>query len=95
MTVHRMTAADGAVFEVHVGADEWIVDVSGPWPTREGATFSLEGALPDHAPAADVPDAIRQVAADTGREVCFYDPVGCRTCFCDARGRLLHCEKMC
>ena len=36
-----------------------------------------------------------QFAAQQGREVCFYDPNGCRTCFCDASGNILYCRKMC
>ena len=90
-----MTASTGGDFELVLDGEGRITDVVGPWPDEEGAEFELRGELPAHANVDAAPAHIREFASTWGRHVCMYDPVGCRTCFCDADGNVLYCRKMC
>ena len=85
----------GEEFELVLDDALRITDVSGPWPGEDGAEFELRGELPAHAPVADVPAQILEFAATRGGDVCMYDPIGCRTCFCDESGRVLYCKNIC
>jgi hypothetical protein len=94
MATHQLSATSGETFELVLGDDGRIADVAGPWPEERDAEFELEGPIPTHANVS-APDHVMRFAAEAGREVCFYDPDGCRTCFCDEHGKLLYCRKMC
>lgn len=95
VTTYRLMTDTGTAFELVLDDTRRITDVAGPWPSEEGAEFELRGELPAHAQIADAPPHILEFAAAQGRDVCMYDPVGCRTCFCDENGRILYCRKMC
>lgn len=95
MSSHAFTDAEGRAFDVTIGVTGEITDVAGPWPDGPTADFELHGMLPPHTAPAGVPDRVRALAIDRGLEVCFYDPVNCRTCFCDGTGRIVRCSKMC
>jgi len=94
VTAHRVMATSGSEFELVLDNDGRLDDVVGPWPVEDGAEFELEGPLPAHANLDDAPGHIQAYATERGRDVCFYDPDECRTCFCDATGRM-YCRKMC
>ncbi len=84
MDAHRLTASSGAEFEIIVGEDGRIADITGPWP-QDGSEFAFEGPLPTHTRVNKTPAHIDAAAAKRGMDVCFYDPDGCRTCYCDDR----------
>ncbi len=94
MAMHQVTSSLGGDFEISVGDDGRIADVAGEWP-EQGVEFELTGGIPGHTPVEELPENIRSAAASRGQEVCFYDPDGCRTCFCDESGRVLRCVGMC
>jgi hypothetical protein len=93
MATHRLSATSGDTFELVLDDDGRIADVAGPWPDEQDAEFELEGPLPSHQ-NVDAPQHIAGFAAERSLDVCFYDPVSCRTCYCDAGGRMT-CRKMC
>jgi hypothetical protein len=95
LATHCMTASTGEEFEVVVDDDRRITDVVGPWPEGDDAELELRGDLPAHAEVEDVPDHIQDFAASRGIHVCMYDPIGCRTCYCDNEGNTLYCKPHC
>lgn len=95
MSSHAFTDAEGQAFDVTIGVTGEITDVVGPWPDTPSAEFALRGVLPPHTTPAGVPDSVRETALARGLEVCFYDAVNCRTCFCDGTGRIVRCANMC
>jgi hypothetical protein len=90
-----MTAKTGEEFELVVSGDGRLIDVVGTWPDGDDAAFELRGELPAHVRIDDAPPHILEFATAQGRHVCLYDPVGCRTCFCDANDNVLYCRNMC
>jgi len=80
MGTHQVQSSAGQ-FELVIDEKGVIAEVVGPWPDE--GEFTIEGPIPDHV-SVEVPDSIREAAA--GREVCHYDPVRCRTCYCDEKG---------
>jgi len=93
MASHQVESSIGSRFEIVVGDDTQIHDVVGDWP-EAGVEFQLHGPIPEHSPIKDVPVKISATADERGQDVCFYDPDGCRTCFCDDRGHM-HCVGEC
>jgi hypothetical protein len=92
MAAHTVSS-DRGEFEVVVAEDGTITDIRGDWPKAD-EEFTLEGDIPEHASVDNVPESIRARAAETGWEVCYYDDVHCRTCYCDGKGRM-RCSSHC
>lgn len=93
MASHILRDANGGEFEVVIDESQRITDVSGEWPAKD-EVFTLAGPLPAHSIVEEVPERVRRHPAAKGREVCFYDPDSCRTCYCDDEGHM-HCVGMC
>src|ERR1700754_1154429 len=82
MGTYNVASSAGA-FEIVVDDDGVITEVAGDWP-GPGGEFTIAGPIPEHVSLTDVPESVR--AKGGGREVCHYDPVHCRTCYCDGKG---------
>lgn len=93
MATHTVKSSTGKAFDVVVGEDGRIADVIGDWP-GPGEEFKLLAPLPEHRPPADPPAELVARARARQADVCFYDPDGCRTCFCDDKGHM-HCVGEC
>lgn len=93
MDSHRLSDTAGKEFELLIDETSRIADVVGEWP-GPNEEFTIEGPLPKHENIVDVPEKIQAHAAANGWEVCFYDPEGCRTCYCDDKGHM-RCVGIC
>jgi hypothetical protein len=91
MNSHQVESDTAGSFEIQVDDEGRITDVVGNWP-GPGIEFHMDGPLPLHLAVGEVPDSVREKAG--GRDVCFYDPDHCRTCFCDENGGM-HCVGIC
>lgn|GEM_PF-3757221 len=89
---HRVESESGHVVEFVV-EEGHIVDMLGEWPAdRDELVFTAD--VPPHSKLDDVPEHVLARAAERAMDVCYYDPNGCRTCYCDDRGHM-HCVGMC
>jgi hypothetical protein len=84
---------DGGRYVATVDGDGLVTSIDGPWIWGESGELVLTGELGGHRSAA-APDHVTAEALDRGEDVCFYDNVACRTCFCDGSGRM-RCVPMC
>ena len=67
-------------------------DVTGPWSADAAVTFPT---VPSFVRGIEpLPVHIEEYANHQKLTVCFYDPVACKTCFCDDAGRM-RCVNMC
>ena len=89
---HRVESESGHVVEFVVERGQ-IVDMLGEFASDEDELVLTSG-VPPHTNVEDVPEHVRARAMERGMEVCYYDPDGCRTCYCDDAGRM-HCVGMC
>ena len=94
MVNHRLESETGQVVEFVVDDGGRILDMVGEMPTDQDELVFSQG-VPNHVNVQDVPEHVRSWGSERGLdEVCYYDPNGCLTCFCDAAGRM-HCKKIC
>lgn len=95
MAIHRLQNDQGADFEIRCDELGLIHAIEGPWPAGRDYEFELSGEMPSFALARDVPARITSTAEKTGLQVCYYDPVHCRTCYCDGKGKVIRCVGHC
>jgi hypothetical protein len=93
MATHTVKSSTGSPFEIVIDDDGRIADVVGNWP-EAGEEFELRAPLPAHRPPENPPAEVVAKARQRQADVCFYDPNGCRTCFCDDKGHM-HCVGEC
>lgn len=95
MAVQRAQDNDASEFMIETDESGAIVRIDGPWPDRPEFDFELRGATCDFTEAANAPAELRARALAGGLQVCHYDPVHCRTCYCDSRGKIIRCVGQC
>jgi hypothetical protein len=88
---YRLQSDSGHFAEFVVSGDR-LVEMQVEWPDDQDELVFIDP--PTHTTIDDVPEHIRAHAEARDEVVCLYDPRGCRTCFCDGKGRM-RCVGMC
>lgn len=95
MATFQLRDSSDAAFVLTTDDEGAITDVSGPWPEEPAFELELTGEIPRFSLPRDVPDRIVKEAMAKGLEICYYDPVHCRTCYCDGSGKVIRCASHC
>lgn len=95
MAVRRVQDSTNSEYAIETDDAGTILSIQGPWPERPGFEFDLTVDHCEFAEASNVPQEVRASAEARGLQVCYYDPVHCRTCYCDAHGKVLRCVGHC